>query len=111
MESRLKQEVQTWKQEVQQTVKQEVQTVKQEVKYAGEQSLSTRTLAELYRDQPPEVLQPVKLPTWFAPDLTAPTNLWTPLPSGALEDTVQKLFESAVRPLAAASRAPALVLV
>jgi hypothetical protein len=83
-------------------------TVNQEVK---SQSLSTRTLAELYRDQPPEVLQPVKLPTWFAPDLTAPTNLWTPLPSGALEDKVQKLFESAVRPLAAASPAPTIVLV
>ncbi len=86
-------------------------TVKQELKYAGEVSLSTRTLADLYRDQPPEVLQQVKLPTWFEPDLLAPTNLWTPLPSGALEDKVQIQFESAVRPLAAGSRAPTIVLV
>ena len=99
------------KQEVQTRVKQEVQTVKQELKYAGEVSLSTRTLADLYRDQPPEVLQQVKLPTWFEPDLLAPTNLWTPLPSGALEDKVQIQFESAVRTLAAGSRAPTIVLV
>jgi hypothetical protein len=134
LESRLKQEVQTWKQEVQQTVKQEVQTVKQEVqqtvkqevqtvkqemqqtikqelKSAGQQSLSTRTLAEMYRHElSTQVLRLEKLPTWFAPDPTAPANVWTPLPLGTSEDKVQKQFESVARLLAAASRVPTVVL-
>ena len=94
-------------------MKQEVQAVKEELKFSDEQSLSTRTLAELYSAQlSGQVLKLVKLPTWFEPDPVAPTNLWTPLlPANSLEDKVQKQFESAVRPLAAASRAPTIVLV
>jgi hypothetical protein len=91
-------------------VAKEVNLLKLQMQSAGQQPLSTRALAEIYRDElSTQVLRLEKLPIWFAPDPTAPA--WTPLPPNTLEAEVQKQFERDVRPLAAASRAPALVLV
>ena len=114
----LKAEMKQTKAEVKAEMKAEVKAemeqtkveMKAELQYAGQLPLSTRAMAEIYRDKLSAlVLRLEKLPIWFAPDPTAPA--WTPLPPNTSEAEVQKQFERAMRPLAAASRAPALVLV
>jgi len=97
------------KKELKQELKEELTS---ELQSAGQQSLSTRTLAEMYcHELSTQVVRLEKLPSWFAPDPTAPTNVWTSLPLGTSEDKVQLHFESVVRLLAAASREPTIVLV
>ena len=92
-------------------VKKATEEVKMALSSTGQLSLSTRTLAELYRDaMSTQRLQLGQLPTWFAPDPEASMRAWTRLPPNTSEEKVQKEFELGVLPLAAASRNPTLVL-
>ena len=85
--------------------------VKAELKSVGRQSLSTRTMAEMYRLQlSGQLLRLVPRPTWFAPDPVASATTWTLLPANTSEGKVQQQLEHDVGPLAAASRGPTLVL-
>jgi hypothetical protein len=86
--------------------------VKAQLRSAGLLPFSTRALAETYRDASrTHLLQHAPLPAWFAPHpLAPPAHVWTPLPPGASRAEVRALFERAAAALAAASRAPTLVL-
>jgi len=80
-------------------------------KSAGQLTFTTAALGQVYHDAlTTQALQQVPLPTWFAPDPAAPALAWSNLLPGASEADVQQFFERLIQPLAAASRAPTLVL-
>ena len=91
--------------------KAEAKALRQELTSAGQLLISAGTYAQQYRDAlSTRRMQQVQLPTWFAPDLSAPTLARSPLQPGASEAEVQRIFEDLTKPLVAASRAPTLVL-
>ena len=92
-------------------VRAEFKALRQELMSAGLLPMSAGGYAQQYRDAlSARRLQQVQLPTWFAPDLSAPALARSPLQPGASEAEVQHFFEDLVKPLVAASRAPTLVL-
>jgi hypothetical protein len=98
------------KEVVKEEVKEQFMEVRRELKTSGQLSFSTRALAEVYREAlSTQLLQRVQLPTWFAPDAASLALTGTPLP-GASEADVQQFFERLFLALAAASRAPTLVM-
>jgi hypothetical protein len=85
--------------------------VKQVLSAMGQLPFSTRSCAEYYQSvSSMQQLRLVPLPTWFGPDVTVPALQWNLQPPGTSEELVQKQFERTIVPLAAASRAPTVLL-
>jgi hypothetical protein len=105
------QKVEELKKELGERVEQKMEEVNERRKAAGQLVFSSLTLAKQYGKAVSKgVVQQVLLPMWFSPDPTPPALVSTPLQPGASEADVQKHFECLIRPLAAASRAPTLLL-